>query len=197
MTSTNSSKVFICKLNYAVRELLEINFYVELNDRGKGYVSDIVFVTFTPSIANAQSLTGYSFTPEKRESMSFNRLDIRTLAAALEDNAKLLLNTPLDQVLTSPPVIYKKFCDSSKSPYKQAGQTASGRKLLSIQVSRHEEKSHITLHYSGTQGQKVRINFDTYQALAFAEELRFQANELARHTAYYQQQNKLAPPQSA
>ena len=45
----------------------------------------------------------------------------------------------------------------------------------------------LNLFYSGTQGQRVCISFDPYQAIGFAEELTWQANELSRQTAHFQQ----------
>ena len=186
MTSTVNNKIFISKLTQASRELLEISFYIDPNDRGKGYVKDIIFVAFTPSIENAQSPTGYSFDIERRETMSFNRVAIRALAAAMHEEANRLLLAPAGENPPPSAAPYKKFTDSSKSHYNH--DQGSGRKLLTITASRHKDKSLVSLHYSGVHGQKVHIQFDPWQALGFAEELRWHADEISRQTTHFQQQ---------
>jgi len=186
MTTVANNKVFISRLTHAARELLEISFHIDPNDRGKGYVKDVIFVAFTPSVENAQSPTGYSFDIERRETMSFNRIAIRALAAAMSEEANKLLLTPPGVTPAPSPSPYKKFTDSSKSHYNH--DQGSGRKLLSIIASRHKDKSLVTLHYSGVHGQKVHIQFDPWQALGFAEELRWHADEISRQTTHFQQQ---------
>ena len=190
MTSMPGTKVFISKVTHAVKELLDISFYIDPNDRGKGYVRDIIFVSFTPSIENSQSSSGYSFDTSRRESMSFNHVAIRALAAAMEDTANRLLRGENEEIR----VPYKKFTDSSKS---QHNTQDGGRKLLTLQGAYHKERPMVILHYTGIHGQKTHISFDAYEAMGFAGELRWHADEMSRQMAHFQQQRDQAFSHSA
>ena len=191
MENGKKDLVFVGELRYAARDLLRISLNLNTNEKGKGFVKELVFMSFTRGVKNGDSPTGFSFDMSSTETIMFDLPAVRGFVVALRNCGDGFLK-PSSQLIrlneTSGKYVlnvdYKKFSDSSKST--QSSDT--GKKSVSVAPFISGGKPLVAIRYVGTSSQQINLSLDPYQAMGFADELTRELDELSRFRSHYQRQ---------